>query len=354
VGMWSEVMRMPRILSPVTSFRGAVEVISAGADEIYCAVRIPKAMHLLNRPASCCVPTYHELGRIANHARLKGVETVVTLELPFISDFMATQMKEHISSCVSEGIDALIVGDIGLIRMIRDMGLDTPIYASTLLGAMNYEAVEFMRKLGVERVIPERHISIEEIGEIVERNKDVEIEVFVHGGGCSNINANCYLELSRVPRDTYNKVASPTNLMVHPCRWPYDIYEFGNGERKLARAPILDVFTLCSLCQLPELIETGVSGIKIVGRCMPLPYQVKATKMHRDLFDLMKRGLRDGFNRAQRKRFYRMVESFKEDPFQPGSPNPDGSWPTHREVACARGRCYYSPFFHTPYRPLDS
>ena len=89
-------------------------------------------------------------------------------------------------------IDALIVGDIGLISMIRDdMGSDTSIYASTLLGAMNYEAADYIRELGVQRVVLERQVSVQEIGAIVRCNQDVEIEVFVHGGGCSHINANC-------------------------------------------------------------------------------------------------------------------------------------------------------------------
>jgi len=346
-------MGMPKILSPVTSFEGAVEVISAGADEIYCAVKVPGAVHLLNRPEFCCISTYHELGRIANYAHSKGVETIVTLELPFMSEFMGKQMKEHISSCVNEDIDALIVGDIGLITMIKDIGLDIPIYASTLLVAMNYEAVDFIRKLGVKRVILERHMSIEEIGEVVQRNKDVEIEVFIHGQGCSNINANCHLEFARASPVAMQKVVSGIKGMITPCRWPFDIYEVGNGERRIARAPILDAFTFCSLCRLPELIETGLTGLKIVGRCLPPTYQVKATKMYRDLVDLIERGQRRGFNRVQRKRFYRMVESFEEQPFQPELQNPDGSWSAAgslRDILCTEGRCYYSPFFRAPYK----
>ena len=347
-------MRIPKILSPVTSFRGAVEVISAGADEIYCGVRIPGVLEILNRPEPCYVSTYDELGRIADYARSKGVETVVTLGLPFISQFMVRQMKEHTSSCVGEGIDALIVGDIGLIRMIRDdMGLDIPIYASTLLGAMNYEAADFIRKLGVQRVVLERHVSIEEIGEVVQRNKDVEIEVFVHGGGCSNINANCRLEFAAdgAPSGATQNLVTEIRGIANPCRWTFDVYGLEDGEQQMiARTPILDAYTFCSLCTLPELIGTGVSGLKVVGRCRSLAYQVQATKMYRNLLDLMKRGQRGRFNRAQRKRFYSVVESYQEDVFQPAHRKPDGSWWSLKDMACAAGRCYYSPFFHAPYK----
>jgi putative protease len=350
-------MDMPKVLSPVTSFGGAVEVISAGADEIYCGIEIPGVLEILNRPEICSVSTYEELGRIADHARSKGVETIVTLGFPFISGCVVSQMREHTCACVDAGVDALIVGDIGLIRMIRDdMGLDVPIYASTLLGAMNYEAADFIRKLGVQRVVLERHVSIEEIGEVVRRNRDVEIEVFMHGGGCSNINANCRLEYCQASADATDKALRGVTKYTNPCKWAYHVYELGNGERRMTTMPvrILDAYTFCSLCTLPELIETGVAGLKIVGRCRPRAYQVEATKMYRDLLDLIERGGRKALNRALRKRFYGMVESFQRAPVQPVFRNRDGSLRSLRWRWCAEGRCYYSPFFHAPYRLSDS
>jgi len=350
-------MDMPKILSPVTSFRGAVEVVSAGADEIYCGVEIPGVLEILNRPEICCVPTYDELGRIADHAHSKGVETLVTLGFPFVSGFVSAKMREHTSACVGAGVDALIVGDIGLIRMIRDeMELDIPIYASTLLGAMNYEAADFIRKLGVQRVVLERHVSIEEIAEVVRRNRDVEIEVFMHGGGCSNINANCRLEYCQASEDAMDKALRGITKYTNPCRWAYHVYELASGERRLTTIPtrILDAYTFCSLCALPELIKTGVAGLKIVGRCRPRAYQVEATKMYRDLLDLIERGGRRGLNRALKKRFYRMVESLQQSPIQPVFRNRDGSLRTLREMWCTEGRCYYSSLFHAPYKLLDS
>jgi putative protease len=347
---------IPKILSPVTSFGGAVEVISAGADEIYCGVEIPGILEILNRPEICCVPTYDELGRIVDHARSRGVETIVTLGFPFISEFVAPQMQDHISACVDAGVDALIVGDVGLIRLVRDeLGLNIPIYASTLLGAMNYEAADFIRKLGVQRVVLERHVSIEEIGEVVRRNRDVEIEVFMHGGGCSNINANCRLEYCQASEDATEKALRGITKYTNPCRWAYHVYELRNDER-LTTIPmrILDAYTFCSLCALPELIRTGVAGLKIVGRCRPRAYQVEATKMYRDLLDLIERGGRKELNRALRKRFYGMVESLQQAPIQPVFRNRDGSLRTLREMWCAEGRCYYSPLFHAPYKLSDS
>jgi putative protease len=350
-------MNMPKILSPVTSYSGAQQVIAAGADEIYCAVEIPNAMHVLNRMSFCCVPTYEELGRIAKEARSKGVETVVTLELPFMSQFMVEQMKEHISVCINEGTNALIVTDIGLIRLIReDMGLDIPIYASTWLGAMNYEAIDFLRDIGVQRVVLTRHVSMEEISDIVRRHSDVEIEVFVHGVGCSNINANCYIDPIAGPPDAMMSVVGAIKAPASPCRASFDIYELGRGKQKMASVPILDAYTYCSLCRLPELIETGVTGLKIVGRCLPVSYQVQVTRMYRDLVDLVEEGSRAGWTQAQRDRLDRMIDSFKDGPFLPQSRerSPDSGLERLRDNLCRERRCYYTSFFHVPYRSSES
>jgi len=347
-------MSRPRILSPVSSFESAMGVVSAGADEIYCAVKIPGAEHILNRPAGCCVSTYDELGKIARYARSKGVETIVTLELPFMSEFMVEQMREHIASCVDESIDALIVGDLGLITMVRDMGVDIPIYASTYLVALNYEAVDFIRKLGVKRVILERHMSVEEIRQVVQRNKDVEIEVFIHGSGCSNINFNCYLEGGRRKLSALEKEYRGIKGLPTPCRTPFDVYEIGQGAQRVARAPILDAYTFCALCKLPELIETGVTGLKIVGRCLPITYQAKTTEMYRKLVDLIEEEQTGRSRRAYRRRIMKMIESFKEEPFEPILQHSEGSAsgsPSIRETLCGEERCYFSPLFHVPYRP---
>jgi len=349
----AKTQHKPRILSPVSSFESAVGVVSAGADEIYCAVKTPGVEHILNRPAGCCVSDYEELGKIARYARSRGVETIVTLELPFLSEFMAEQMRAHISSCVEQGIDALIVGDLGLITLVQGMELDIPIYASTYLVALNYEAVDFIRNLGVQRVILERHMTLQEIREVVQRSQDVEIEVFIHGSGCSNINFNCYLEGGRRKLSDLEREYRGIKGLPTPCRTPFDIYEFGADQKRLARAPILDAYTFCALCKVPDLIEMGVTGFKIVGRCLPVTYQVKTTEMYRRLVDLIEGERRRGSARAWRRRVMRMIEPFRQEPYEPFFQRASAptSPPSIREILCGEERCYFSPLFHVPYRP---
>jgi len=344
-------MVRPKILSPVSSYAGALQVVAAGADEIYCAVAIPGAEHLLNRPQSCCLGSYDDLDLVSKHARSRGVKVVVTLELPFIADFMAEQMRNHVRSCVDAGADALIVGDVGLLLMVADMGLGIPVHASTLMGALNYEAVAFLRSLGASRVILERQEAIAEVQQIVRRNPDVEIEVFVHGGGCSNINANCYLTGQlRMPKDALLRLASEIDGPVKPCRYPYDIYACASGKvgTKIARTTVLDAFSYCSLCDLPALVNTGVTGLKIEGRCESVLYQVRTTRMYSQALDAIEQE-RTQPEKALMSLYDDLVKRYQSRPFLPSYDAKDGSLPRLRGTACAPGRCYYAPLFHVPY-----
>lgn len=324
----------PRLLSPVNSYEGAVGVISSGADEIYCGVKIPgvEYLGLGTRPSWVSVPDYGELEKIVRHAHENGVETVVTTDLPFMAKIVEKQIKGHILSCVKTGIDALIASDIGILLMMRKMNLDVPIYASTYLGSMNYEAVDFLRKLGVRRVILERHLTIGEIRQIVRRSNGVEIEVFVHGAGCSNINANCYGCVSVFPaalarERAQRKNPGPTGYTM--CTFPYDIYEVkGEGPVKIMNATILDAFTFCSLCRLPELIKTGATGFKIVGRETSREFQASVTRLYRKLIDLIRAGEMESY-RDELKRYM------------------EGN--SMQQVLCREKRCYYGDFLNVPY-----
>jgi len=330
--------KMIKLLSPITSFEAAVKVISAGADEIYCGVRVPDIRYegLATRPFWCNLTTYKELKRVVRYAHDHDVNTIVTTEFPFMTEALEKKIERHVRFYIESGVDAIIASDIGILLMMKELGFDIPIYASTYLASMNYEAVDFLRELGVKRVILERHLAIDEIREIVQRNKSVETEVFVHGPGCSNINVSCYGcgNLFKVLKGELLDVRSLRIISL--CRDTYEIYDVGGDEqKKITNAPILDAYSWCSLCRLPDLIKTGVTGFKIVGRCLNPDFQEGVTKVYRELLDLIESG---------------QVKLFKERlrPIRGGKEVlPGGVLP--REF-CERKRCYYSHFFHSPYK----
>jgi len=103
----NDTKQAPKLLSPIRSFEGAVRVIDAGADEIYCGIIIPgiDGFHLYRGSVSE-VPTYVELGRIVKHAHNHGVKVYVTLNNPFMAEIIEKIMKNHIYSCIEREADA--------------------------------------------------------------------------------------------------------------------------------------------------------------------------------------------------------------------------------------------------------
>lgn len=321
--------RRVKILAPITSFEAAQGVISAGVDEVYCGVKVPNTnyMGLSMRLDSCSLSTYDVLKRVANYAHEHGVRILTTTEFPFMAELIENKIRKHIISLVKCGIDALIVTDLGILLMVKNMSLDIPVYASTYLASMNYKAVDLLKELGVKRVILERQLTIEEIRAISRIIEDVEIEVFVHGPGCSNINRSCYgcPNVNVVDESLRRRGVTITSM----CKTTYKIYEVeGKETRSLGRAPILDAYAWCSLCKLPDLLETGVTGFKIVGRCADRDYQEQVTRIYCELVDLLECGDEEAFKDR--------LEVLRTNKYVVGG--------------CNQERCYYHSLLHAPYK----
>lgn len=223
-----------------------------------------------------------------------------------------------------------------MLQLAKKVAGKTKLYASTYLSAMNQEAVEFLRRAGFSRVILERHVPFEQISEIA-RNSKVEVEVFVHGSGCSNVNVNCYLYHYKFP--AMERAVLKIDGIKFPCALPFDVYSTEEEETKLGTFPILDAYTFCSLCKLPALIQSGVSGLKIEGRGINDDYQASTTKLYRDSIDMIQRDNVEGFHNMLKdvqKTFIPLPHDLPLNNLQ--------------ELCCGQGRCYYSPQFHAPYK----
>ncbi len=332
-----EKNEIPSLLSPINSFEGAVRVVNAGAEEIYCGVTIPRLKDfMLFRGKFCAIPTYNELGKVVKYAHSHGVKVFLTMNIPFMVKQMEKDVKKHISLCLDEGIDSLIIADLGILSIVKSLNIDIPLIASTYLMSLNHGAIAFLEEEGFNRVALERHMTIPEISEVTRRSK-IGIEVFVHGPGCSNINRHCYLYHYKFPRLIHALAEiDGSNL---PCKLPFDVHNMQSKKLIAHSLPVLDAYTFCSLCYLPELVKTGVVGLKIVGRCDSMTYQENVTKIYREMLDL----IRDG----RMKTFNEKLNSLRKTNFFPCPANLE-------EIACEQERCYYYPLFHTPYKIRSS
>jgi hypothetical protein len=123
-----------------------------------------------------------------------------------------------------------------------------------------------------------------------------------------------------------------------PCSLPYEVYSREGGE-KIGSFPIIDAYTFCSLCKLPEIIATGVYGLKIEGRGINEEYQASTTKLYRDSLDMLQNG--------EIEKFIEKLNSIKDNfvPLPQTLPLMN-----LKELCCEQERCYYTPTFHAPYK----
>lgn len=295
---------MTKIISPVKSVEGADRVSAAGADEIYVGVRLSglKFMSYSGRKASCCLNDYDELAKACELAHSHGTKVNLTANLPFMTDLLTPVVKKYIKRSVEAGVDALIIADMGTVLMVREMGIDVPIYASSYFVARNLESIYFLEKLGVTRLICSPDSTLEEIRELVEISP-MEVEAFVHGEGCSNVGGNCYLLHSQRPKKYAPYDDAPASPIASqpdedtsivsisdriPCLFDYEVHRLTDkGEVGPPEfLPIMDSFSFCSMCFVQELVRMKVGGMKIVGRCASEDFQERTTRFYRRLVDL--------------------------------------------------------------------
>lgn len=338
---------MPKILAPVNSLEDATRVISAGADEVYCGAKIsgklknfvlyrgPGTPLGIRKERSAQRITYDELGRIVEYAHHHDAKVILVANEPFMSEELEREMRGHIRSCLDKDVDAMIIGDVGTLLIVRDMDVKVPLYASTYFISTNHESVDFLKKLGFSRIILERHLTIPEISEIV-KHSEVEIEVFCHGPGCSNINGNCYLyhgHLYYHLKRAWEEEKRELGRSVPPCMFSYEVYDV-DGLTKIGNVPILDAHTYCSLCNVWALVQAGVHGIKIVGREHGMEQKETETRVYRKILDFIARG------QVRPRKLRKRISSLRKELDAIYSAGMGGM---HR--LCEEKHCYYQPLF---------
>ncbi len=213
-----------------------------------------------------------ELAKSIEYAHKLHKKAYITLNiLAHNEDFEG--MKAYIEYLDKIGADAVIVSDVGIIELVRQIAPNLDIHVSTQANITNKYAAQFFVKMGVKRLILARELSFEEIKEIREAiPKDIEIETFVHGAMCISYSGRCLLSNYMTGRD------SNRGACVQACRWCYTIKEQSRKEEYEIQEDsrgtyILNSKDLCMIEYLSKLIEIGVTSFKIEGR-MKSPYYV--------------------------------------------------------------------------------
>ncbi|MCD9022366.1 U32 family peptidase [Cohnella silvisoli] len=200
----------------------------------------------------------NELPEIMAFLHKYGVKGFLTFNILVFEDELL-EARKLIEACIDAGVDAVIVQDLGLVKMIREISPDFPIHGSTQMTITSPEAVEFIKPFALERVVLGRENNLKQIRKIGEQAK-LPMEVFVHGALCVSYSGQC------LTSEVWGGRSANRGECAQACRLPYDLMVDGVQQPMGDIAYLLSPKDLAAIDIVPELIEAGVTSFKIEGR----------------------------------------------------------------------------------------
>lgn len=263
--------RLPQLLAPAGNWLCAKAAVENGADAIYFG------LEKFNARMRSDNFTEAELPSLVSFLHERGVKAYVTLNTLIFSREL-DQVEQYLRVMITAGVDAVIVQDIGLCRLIRHLSPDFPIHASTQMTITSRAGVEFAAALGCEVVVLARECSLPEISQI-QAQAQVKLEVFVHGALCVAYSGQCLTSESLGGR------SANRGECAQACRMPYQLIADGKEVDLGDRQYLLSPQDLAGLAMLPELVKAGVSCLKIEGRLKSPEYVANVTRTYRAALD---------------------------------------------------------------------
>lgn len=316
-----------KILAPVNKYQEVDAIIKAGANELYCGVLPDSWVKKYTNVASpnrrewtsANLPDFKELNKVVNIAHSRNAPVYLTVNT-FYTQEQYPLILQHIEHAKRIGVDAFIIGDLGLMLILKRMNLDVDFHVSNTGTAFNSETIRFYKELGASRVILPRQLTIDEISDLSDSEKDIELEVFIMNSGCKNIDGFCTFHhgTSEIlyPRvwNFFKKLGFDHHLLELTRRLPFglarrikaDVFGIDSAcllNYKVSAIPpessdknlssgikaISSSFNLlsgadpCGACDLYKLNKISIDSIKIVGRNYPTYKKIKDVKFLKSL-----------------------------------------------------------------------
>ena len=261
----------PELLAPAGDRTCLVAAIENGADAVYFGLRGHNARA---RAVNFDPLELPEVMDLLHRRGVRGYVTLNTLAFPRELDDLETTIRV----IAEAGVDAVIVQDVGLARLIRAVSLDLEIHASTQMSITGAEGVRLARELGCSRVILARELSVREIARI-SRESDLPVEVFVHGALCVAYSGQC------LTSEALGGRSANRGECAQACRLPYEIVCDGRLQDLDDIKYLLSPQDLAAYDLIPALIEAGVASLKIEGRLKTPEYVANITRHYRRAID---------------------------------------------------------------------
>ncbi len=277
-------MKRPEILSPAGNFEKMRTAILYGADAVYLSGKI------FGMRAAADNFSTDELREAVEYAHAKGVKVYLTVNtMPREYEFDA--LKEYFKELQSIAVDALIIADIGVLMLAKELLPKVDIHMSTQANSVSSADCRAWYALGAKRIVLARELTLAEIKAIrAGIPDDLEIECFIHGSMCISYSGRCLLSGHIVGRDANR------GMCAQPCRWNFNIrsYEIAEEKRPDLPMPIEEIngetFIMasrdtCMIEHIPELCEAGIDSFKLEGRMKSAYYTGVVTNTYKMALD---------------------------------------------------------------------
>ena len=265
------LVRKPELLAPAGDWACLRAAVANLADAVYFGLRDFNARKR--------APNFStdELKDVASYLHDHDARAYLTLNTLVFSDELQS-VADLVNLAATAGVDAIIVQDLGLAHLIHQLVPAMPIHASTQMTQTSAGGIEFLRGLGITRVILARELSLEQIAAIAGQTR-LELEVFVHGALCVSYSGQCLASEVLFGR------SANRGQCAQPCRLPYQLVWDGQMIDLGDRQYLLSPKDLAAYSLVKELTSLGVSGFKIEGRLKNAQYVAATVAIYRSAID---------------------------------------------------------------------
>ena len=323
------MLERPELLAPAGDEESLKAAVAAGADAVYFGLR--GGFNARARADNFAVA---DLPRIFDFLHRRGVQGFVTFNT-LVFDSELPVAERALADIARAGADAILVQDLGIARLAREVCPGLPLHASTQMTISSAEAAAVARSLGITRVVLPRELSLEEIRSFASRT-DLTLECFVHGALCVSWSGQC------LTSEALQHRSANRGQCAQSCRMPYDLVV--DGRTQAARGDehlkyLLSPTDLGAWDLLPRLLEAGVSCFKIEGRMKGPEYVANAVEKYRRALDAAIEGRASPLDgRDEEELRYSFSRGFSHG-FLDGSDHQKlvhGLYPGHRGVLVGR------------------
>ena len=268
---------IPELLSPAGSLDAVRAAVANGADAVYLGAQ------RFNARDEGAQLTLDELGEACRIAHGRGRRIYLTLNV-LVKPTELPEALDFLGEAVDRGIDAVIVQDLGLIRLIRRLYPDLEIHGSTQMTVHDESGAAVLEELGVKRVVLARENTIEDLRAIRERVPNLGLETFIHGALCISYSGQCFMS------GLISERSANRGSCAQSCRKDY-VLKDATTEEELDRGYLISTKDLAAYEHLPAIAELGIVCLKVEGRKKRPEYVATVTHGYRQFLDRLAEGL---------------------------------------------------------------